>query len=103
MNAVTELPIVKGLHARNAQNEHMKAKLDEATACLKALIRHGYTVLRIELEGPRPVVWIQGCTQCDKLIGSWYRIEGTPQGRRYTWQANVLGSRVQWQTQGEHA
>ncbi|WP_275100112.1 hypothetical protein [Sedimenticola hydrogenitrophicus] len=103
MNAITELPIVRGLHARNAQNAHMQAKLADAGACLEALIRHGYTVLRIELEGAKPVVWIQGCAQCDKLIGAWYRIEGTHQGRRYTWQAPVLACRVQWQTQGEHS
>lgn len=103
MNTVTKLPVLRGKHARNTQNAHMLDELTAARACLEALVREGYTVLRIEVESARPVLWVQACAHCDKLAGAWYRLESGPLGRTYTWQANVLGCRVQWVTDGEVA
>lgn len=94
------LPVLRGQAARNVQNVHMCDQLSAAQACLEALVRAGYTVLRIEVEGARPVLWVQACAHCEKLAGAWYRIEGGPLARTYTWQANVLGCRVQWVTDG---
>lgn len=94
---------IKSRAARNAQNAHMLEGMASVGACLDALVRDGYTVLRIDLEYARPVLWVQACPHCDKLAGAWYRIEGGPAGRTYTWQANVLGCRVQWLTDREAA
>lgn len=89
---------IKDEMSRNAQNDHILGVIKSAGECINTLVSNGYTVLKVEIKDTRPVVWIQACSHCEKLLGAWYRIEGGPQGRRYTWQAPLLGCRVQWQT-----
>ncbi|RMG56329.1 MAG: hypothetical protein D6717_06845 [Gammaproteobacteria bacterium] len=89
---------IHGHQARRTQNGHMLVEMANARACLEALVRDGFTVLRVEIGSAQPVVWIQGCPRCSRLDGAWYRIEGGPRGRVYTWQASCCGCRVQWES-----
>lgn len=82
------------------QNTHILDLLDTAWAAADALARDGYTVLSVTVAGSRPVICIQHCDLCNQLHGSWFRREPGTDGVTVTWQADVLGAQVQWQTRG---
>lgn len=92
--------LIHSERARNAQNAHVQMEMGAAMACVEELARDGFTVLRVEVEGGRPVIWIQACGRCSRLGGSWYRRAHTGGGLEFTWQAEVGGCRVQWKTKG---
>lgn len=100
MSAVAPL---RGREARNAQNDHILAVQVTARQGVAALVREGFTVLRIELEGAKPLVVIQACPRCERLGGSWHRREHGAEGCLFHWQADAHGCRVQWLTRTDRA
>lgn len=95
------LPAVNQSVAGVAQNTHILDQLDSAWAAVDALVRDGFTVLSVVINGRQPVICIQACARCDLLNGKWFRVEPARDGNLVSWQATILGAQVQWRSGGE--
>ena len=85
----------------NVQNAHIMAGALDAELAIDRLVALGFTVLRVEIEGLRPVIWIQACRRCRELGGAWYRRESSSAGVEFTWQAALCGCQIRWKTKGD--
>lgn len=80
----------------NAQNALIRDAIQTTEFCARELMRMGITVLRIELGGAQPVIWVQHSPHCLRLPGAWYRRSSSSAGTTYTWLAEVGRCQVQW-------
>jgi len=81
---------------RDTQNHLILYYLTRAKTVAQRLADQGHTIERIEMNGGRPVIWIQNTERCHELDGAWYRREIGTHGQHYTHQAIIDGCRVQW-------
>ena len=88
-------------HASNEQNEHIQKNLSAAHRAVSQIVQDGFTVLRVEVEGAEPVIWIQVHPRCSRLHGHRFKIEGGAECL-YTWRAALETGRdrcwVQWKS-----
>lgn len=62
---------IRGQANRNLQNVQIQNLQATAAQAVEELIARGFTVLRVVLDGSRPMIWIQHCHQCKELKGGW--------------------------------
>ena len=87
--------------ARNKQNVQVAHTLNLLAQTIHALIQDGYTVLRYEMSvWGTPLIEIQYCPKCERLLGAWYKRIHDNEGSRYVFQKMINGCRVEWSTRG---
>lgn len=78
------------------QNVHMLNALALVRCCVGRLVREGFTVISINIEQRKPVIWIQCCARCDELKGAAMISRPAAFGTENIMVALLDGCQVQW-------
>ena len=82
----------------NRQNLHIAVLYERVEQAALALMLMGITVLRIELEGPHPLIDVMPTAHCKKLDSYQFATINKGAGRGHIMRARVNGCIVQWQS-----
>ncbi len=83
-------------HTPNKQNCHIAFQYEKVQEALLALMLMNVTILRVELEGPAPLIEVMETPHCKKLESYKFATIGRGVGRHTTMRASVKGCVVQW-------
>lgn len=78
------------------QNVHMLNALALVRCCVGRLVREGFTVISVNIEQRKPVLWIQRCARCDDLNGAAMISRRDAVGAESIMVAPLDGCQVQW-------
>lgn len=78
------------------QNLHVLNMLALARVCVAELVREGFTVLSVNVEHHRPVIWIQNCVRCGDLESAAMIRRRDAFGIESIMAAPLDGCQVQW-------
>lgn len=91
---------VKREFVPSSNNKIMIERLIHANAAVSKLASMGITVLEINIEDRRPVVWVQNSVRCTQLNGATMITRIGPVGREQIMVAPLDKCQVQWLVRG---
>lgn len=83
-----------------SNNQIMIERLVHANAAVSKLTIMGITVLEINIEDRRPVIWVQNSVRCTQLNGATMITRVGPVGREKVMVAPLDKCQVQWMVRG---
>lgn len=85
---------------RNASAIHMLRSLRAANDTVMELAARGFTVLRVDVNGARPVIEVAYSRRCESLCGAAYIYRNVATGNERVMTAAVKHCRVVWTVRG---
>jgi hypothetical protein len=84
-----------------SQNSRIILGMWKAHTAVQCLRQHGITVLKVEVEHTRPILWVQPSERCVVLEAEEMHIRSGTSRPQRVMLAKVGGCRVQWPVRGD--